>query len=74
MFNAKQIIGKRVAKVDTYISKAPTSGRAQVLERIIFDDGSFMYFRVLETEGEGYLISPAYLPAPPKARTPTNEA
>lgn len=58
---AKDIIGKKVVKVEQTRAMA-NSGVAYNIDRILFDDGTILYFNVGETEGdyvvEGATIKP----------------
>lgn len=61
---ARDVVGRRIARVVMSARGQTNSGPAQHLARIVFDDGSSMTFSVRETEGLGYVIEPHFNPSP----------
>jgi hypothetical protein len=56
---ARDIIGRRVARVDQQRRADTNSGSAvQEMMRIVFVDGTILYFGVTETDhGDGYIVT-----------------
>lgn len=50
--NAKDIIGKRVARVEQSWFEGTSGGKHYCIDRIVFTDGTVLYFNVIEGEGD----------------------